>query len=269
MAVTTAAVVGIAATATTTGMSFANARKQRVLAEQARDNANKAMEDARKRLDVNYYDQLAIKKEPYELQREALVSLGGQAVEAGREAGPRNVAATAGRVQMASNEAQADVRTSMNKELSDLSMLSAQEDSRLRDVNTQLDLANVEGAQQAARDAQQARSAAIAQGMEGVTSLVQQGVQMAPLFTQDFGAQKSALGKMTFTPEETAKLPQIGGKPFDPKAITEMNNLQYMNFKRGLSPGQEQMLYWNPQYEQNYNPFNPYRNSYESSKAKE
>lgn len=268
MAVTTAAVVGIAATATTTGMSFANARKQRKLAEDAKRDADKAMAEARRKLDVNYYDQLAVQKEPYELQREALLSQGAQAIQAGVE-GDRGAAATAGRVQMAMNEAQAGVRTGMGKELSDLAKLSAQEDSRLRDVGVQLDLAEVEGAQQAIASAEQARAAAMTQGFQGVTSLAQQGMQMAPLFDQNFGAQKSALGQMTFTADEVSKLPQIDGKPFDPKLIADMNNLQYMNFKRQLSPGQEQMLFWNPQYEQNYNAFDPYRGTFETSIPKQ
>jgi hypothetical protein len=265
MAVTTAVVVGIAATATSAGMSFSQARQQKKLAQQAKQDANEAMAAARKKLQVNYYDQLAVQKEPYELQREALLSQGAQALQAGVEGESRGAAAVAGRVAMAQNEAQAGVRTAMGKEMGDLAKLSAQEDSRLRDIGIQLDLGEVEGAQAAAANAETARANAIAQGMQSVTSLAQQGMQMAPLYDQNFGAQKAALGKMTFTPEQTATLPQIGGQPFDPAAIGQMNNLQYMRFKAGLSPEQQQTLFFNPQYQQNYNPFDPYRGSFESS----
>jgi len=100
MAVTTAAVVGIAATAGTTAMSFTQAGKQRKLQRQAESEAAEAMAAARKKLDVNFYEQLAIQKEPYELEREALLSAGAQAIEAGQES-ERGAAATAGRVMMA------------------------------------------------------------------------------------------------------------------------------------------------------------------------
>jgi hypothetical protein len=72
MAVATAtalAIGGIAVSAAGTGMSFAQANKQKKLQKQAQADAQKAMEEARKKLEVNYYDQLAVQKEPYELER--------------------------------------------------------------------------------------------------------------------------------------------------------------------------------------------------------
>ena len=62
---TALAITSLAATGATTGMSFAQARKQRRLQQQAEDKASQMMSEARKKLEVNYYDQLAIQKEPY------------------------------------------------------------------------------------------------------------------------------------------------------------------------------------------------------------
>jgi vacuolar-type H+-ATPase subunit H len=146
---TIAAGVGLAATAGTTGMSFAQARKQRRLQQDAEDKAAQMMSEARKKLEVNYYDQLAIQKEPYELEREALISAGAQAIEAGKES-ERGAAAVAGRVQMAQQQGQRDIAAAMGQEMLGLEKLSAQEESRLRDVGIQLDLGEVEGAQMAA-----------------------------------------------------------------------------------------------------------------------
>jgi len=106
-----AAGVGMAATAATTTGSFIQAGKQRRLQQQAEADAAKAMADARKKLDVNYYESLAIQKEPYELEREALIAAGAQAIEAGRES-ERGAAAVAGRVQMAQQPRKADFETS-------------------------------------------------------------------------------------------------------------------------------------------------------------
>lgn len=189
MAVTTAAVVGMAATAATTGMSFAQAAKQNKLQKEAQRDAEKAMAEARKKLEVNYYDQLSIQKEPYELQREALLSAGAQAIQAGVES-ERGAAATAGRVQMGMNEAQAQIRSAEGQEMSALEKLSAQESSRLRDVGVNLDLEEAAGAQLAARDAAEAKAQAISQGMAGVTSLGQQVATQIPLYAKSQGAKQ-------------------------------------------------------------------------------
>lgn len=172
-------------------MSFSQAGKQRKMQNQAEADADKAMQEARKRLEVNYYDQLSIFKDPYELQREAAISSGAQAIQAGVES-ERGAAATAGRVQMAQNEAQAGIRTEMGQELSALEKLSATEDARLRDINVQLDLGEVAGAQQKAADAQAAAEAATMQGVQSVGSAIQQGISIVPLYQQSRASKAMA-----------------------------------------------------------------------------
>lgn len=196
MAATTAAVVGIVSGVAGTAMSFAQAAKQQQNIRSAQAKADQAMQEARKKLEVNYYDQLAIQKEPYELQREALLSSGSQAIQAAQE-GDRGAAAAAGRVQMAQNEAQAGVRTAMGKELSDLERLSATEESRLRDIGVQLDMGEIAGAQQAMSDAEQAKAAAMAQGFQGIGQTAQAVSSVVPLYQQSAGSK-------AFTKSESA-----------------------------------------------------------------
>jgi hypothetical protein len=186
---TVAAGIGLATTAGTTAMSFANAGKQRNLMKKAEESAATAMAEARQKLEVNVYDKLAIQKEPYELQREAMLSQGAQAIQAGVES-ERGAAATAGRVQMAANEGQAAIRTAMGQDLQQLEMLSAQEDSRLRDIGVQLDLEEVAGAQLAAANAQELGAQATAQGMQGLTSMASQLAEQAPLFEKSASARQ-------------------------------------------------------------------------------
>jgi hypothetical protein len=152
MAVTTAAVIGIAATVGSTTMSFVQANKQKKAQREAERDADEAMQAAKKKLEVNVYDNLSIQKEAYELEREALLSQGAQSIEAGVES-ERGVAATAGRVQLAQQEGQGAIRTAMGQELSGLDKLSAQEEGRNRDIGVQLDLEEVAGAQLAAANA--------------------------------------------------------------------------------------------------------------------
>jgi len=171
----------LAITGGTAVMSFLGAGEQKAKQGDAEAAAARAMKAARDRLSINYTDKMAIKKEPYELQREALLSQGAMAIQAGAES-DRGAAPTAGKVQMAQNEAQAGIRTEMGKEMTDIEKQQIEEQSRLRDLNTQLDLGQVEGANVAAANASEAAAAANQQGFQGVASTLQQGLSMVPLF---------------------------------------------------------------------------------------
>lgn len=195
MGVATAiAIGGLALSAGSTAASFVQAANQKKNAAQAQRDAEKAMIEARRKLEPNYYAKLAVNKEPYYLQMEAASQEAAQAIEAAREQ-PRGVAATAGRVQMAINEMGGDIRGAMSKEMSELDKLKAQEDSRLRDIGVQLDLEEVAGQQQMAADAQAAAAAATSQGWQGVTSMGQQALQLVPLYMGGGGNTKIAKPK--------------------------------------------------------------------------
>ena len=136
MALTTAtalAVGSIAVSAGSAGMSFVEAGKQRKLQQEAESEAAKALVEARKKLDVNYYANLGINKDPYELEREALVSAGAQAIQAGQES-ERGAAATAGRIQMAQQQGQRQIAGDMGAEMLALDKLTAQEKRLFQDV---------------------------------------------------------------------------------------------------------------------------------------
>lgn len=211
MATTTAMAVGsLAVTAGSTAMSFIGAGKERKKQREAERAAEKAMAEVRKQLSVNYFDQVAIKKEPYELQREALLSQGALAIQAGVESG-RGATSTAGRTQMAMNEAQAGIRTSMGERLDAIEQQSLEEQSRLRDLNAQLTIGEIEGQQQRAANAQEAANAANLQGFQGAASTLQQGISMIPLFTgdgeNDFNNQAAAT--VAPRPQSFSMKPQV------------------------------------------------------------
>jgi len=162
--------IGLGLQAIGMGASFLQAGQQRKAEEAAKRQAERAMAEARKKLEVNYLDALAIQKEPYELEREALLVAGAQAVEAARES-ERGAAAGVGRIQLAQQKGQQAIRSAMGKEMTALDRAAAAEESRLRDVGVQLDLGEVAGAQMAARDAGQAAAAAQTQGFQQLASL--------------------------------------------------------------------------------------------------
>lgn len=172
----------MATTAATTGASFGQAIKQKRMQKQAQREADRAMADARKKLDVNYLEALAIQKEPYELQREATLQAAATAMEGVREGSARGAAAGAGRLALATQQGTSQQRADMSKELQQLQMATAQEEGRLRDIGVQLDLQEVQGAQQAVADAEAAKRQATAQGVQGLISLGSQAIQAVPLY---------------------------------------------------------------------------------------
>ena len=159
MAVATAAIGGLVIAGVSAGASFSQASKQKKLQAQAEQDAAKAMAQARKKLDVNFAEQMSVKKEAYDLEREALLSAGAQATEAGIES-ERGSAATAGRVYAAQQQGQAGVRTAMADELTNIENAVLEEEGRLRDLDVALDLEEVAGNQQKAADAQARAEAA-------------------------------------------------------------------------------------------------------------
>ncbi len=246
---TIAAGVGLATTAATTGMSFAQAGKQRKAMRQAERDADEAMQEARKKLEVNVFDQLSIQKEPYELEREALLSQGAQAIQAGVES-ERGAAATAGRIQMAQQEGQAGIRSAMGQELQGLERLSAQEEGRLRDIGVQLDLEEVAGAQLAAANAQELQAQAMQQGMEGITSMASQVASFAPLYEKSASArQMGRLERQGLRQQDLSagdiqskisKFGNVGGVDFS--QVAGMNRMQYQDFLSKVDPNTLSLL---------------------------
>ncbi len=259
MAVATAAIGGLVIAGVSAGASFSQASKQRKLQQQAEEDATKAMAEARKKLDVNFAEKMSVKKEAYDLEREALLSAGAQATEAGMES-ERGSAATAGRVYAAQQAGQAGVRGAMADEMTNIENSIIEEDGRLRDLDVALDLEEVAGNQQKAADAQARAEQAKQQGIQSTLSAAQSAMSLAPLYSQNISAQKSAVGETIGKVGDTA-MGTVGGGRFEGQTIGTldygaMSNRDFRNFKRNLSDKQQQGLFNNSAYTQAYqNPF--------------
>ena len=191
MAIGTATAIGLGISALSSGMSFAQAGKQRKLQEEAEREAEKAFQEAKNKLDVNYLEGLAIAKEPYELEREALLQTSAAALQAGVEGETRGAAAVAGQALMAQQAGAAGQRAAMSREMQQLQQLAAQEESRLQGARTELDLAEAMGQQQIAADAAEARQAAISSGVEGLAGMGMTFLESAPLFDGKEGLREA------------------------------------------------------------------------------
>lgn len=176
-----AAAASLIATGASTGMSFYQASEQKKKQKEAEAAASLAMQEAKKKLDLNFYKGLGINKEPYELEREAVLSNQASLIQAGVES-KRGVAAVAGAINMANNVDQRNIAGAMGKDLYGLNKLVADENQNLNNQKVDLDLGTARGAQLAARQNETFANQSLMQGFEGVTSLTGQLASMPSLY---------------------------------------------------------------------------------------
>lgn len=208
----TAAVVaaGIGAGTTLYGgaKSFSDASKARKRGEAAQRDLLKSMQEAKRKIDVNVYEQLSIPKEPYELMREAALVQGATGMQAGVEGETRGAAATAGRLQMAQQAQQAGIRTAMGEQMMAIDQLVAEDDARIKQQLAGIALTEAEGAAKAIRDAEEDRANAITQG---VTSLGQIASGLSTAYAEgNFGGgelQKSLEARRSLRQSEGVAAP--------------------------------------------------------------
>jgi hypothetical protein len=153
--------------------SFSDANKARKRGDAAQRAVTKAVEEAKKRIDVNRMEQLSIAKEPYELMREAQLVQGATGLQAGVEGETRGAAATAGRIQMAQGQQQAGIRAAQAQRMDEINRLVAEEDARIDQQLAGIAMEKAAGAQAAMRDAEEDRAAYITQGVGTLGSIAE------------------------------------------------------------------------------------------------
>lgn len=272
MAVGTAlTIASVATTAAGAGMSFAQANKQKKLYEQAQADAAKSMVEAKKAINVNYYEGLTIPTQAYKMEADILKSASAQALEAGREGDQRGVAATAGRVQAANTDAARGIRSDMADELYDLNKLTQTENRDIATKLANLNLAEAQGAQLAAKDAQEARSAAITQGFKSVASLSGQLAGAANLYGKS--DQAKLVGDITKDYEQAVKSGQLGADYLNPDStmmtaqqaiakaggfgdeIANLSEAEFQDYISKLPMDKLQALYRNKSFTDNLSPY--------------
>jgi hypothetical protein len=215
------------------GMSFTNAMKQNKIKDQAEKDADAAMKAARKSLEKNYMDSLAIQKEPYELEREAMLSAGAQATEVARES--ERGAGRVGAIYAQQQQGQRQIASAMGQEMFNLDYLSTQEDTRLRDLNTQLDLGEVEGAQLQAANAEERRQQQLMAGAQGIGNAAATGLDALALYP-NMGKRKQT------APASRSVLEGFSGRRSDLGVVTPSTanyNTSFLPPAESLGQGQE------------------------------
>jgi hypothetical protein len=171
------AISSAAVTAGGTAASFYQAGQQKRKQKKYEAEAQKALNEARGRLSVNYADAMSVFKDPYEQERLAMLSAGAQLSTAAAES-RRGASNAAGTLLANQNAGQQSISNRQGLDLQNIQTAQLEEESRLRDLQSNLDLQELAGQQQAASDAQAAAALANKQGVEGLTNT-------AKILTQD------------------------------------------------------------------------------------
>tara|TARA_B100001250_G_C19612966_1_gene705817 strand:+ start:161 stop:916 length:756 start_codon:yes stop_codon:yes gene_type:complete len=161
------AIIGTTLAVGGAAMNFAQAAKQGKLQRQAEQEADKAMAAARSELEKNFYKGLDINLKSFDRERDPLARQGQQILQAGQEA-DRGAAAVAGRVMLGTQQGEQNITDRQIDSLEKLEQTVAQEESRLATSRARLDLAEVEGAQEAAAEAAKNQAANISAGIQGL-----------------------------------------------------------------------------------------------------
>lgn len=166
------AAIGLGVQALSGVGSFIQAGQRQKEIDKANAAAQKAVEEAKKQIQLKPFEALTISDTPYEQQREKFASQAAQQMETFKELGVQGLRG-AGVLAMAADEAQAKVRDQQIQQLEAIENLKAQDEARAATQLANLSLAEAEGAQLAARDAQTAKAAAFTSGLGAVTGFAE------------------------------------------------------------------------------------------------
>lgn len=191
MAVTTAAVVGIAAGVGSAVKGFSDASKAKNAAAKAEREAKKAMRSARSKAEVDQYAALEVPLDAYEAAFEANLAADRQAVEALQEGDSRQLAAGVGRIGAQQAAEAQQTRMAMGDEMFNLDKMKADSKEAIKQQLIGFDVGEAKMQDQKAYEAEQARKASIQQGISGITQAASSAASLAPLFPKSGGAPKS------------------------------------------------------------------------------
>jgi hypothetical protein len=236
-------IAGLGISAIGTGASFLQAGKQRKAEKKASKAAAAALEEARKRLSVNYMDALSLPMEPREYLNDQMLQQGANIIGAAQE-GERGVGEQAGRIYAQQQDAAEALRAQTSMDLFNIQEKQLNKDSELMYAQANLDIAEAEGAQAAAAQAADAANMATAQGIQGAANTAMLAVESAKLYKKGAPADKGQV----YTPQNMEAPLNLTQRKIGMNMFNDPN--QYTAFNQGR---RFSLLGDNPFFE----PFNP------------
>jgi len=189
MGLETGAIIGISTALASAGASAGQAVSAGQAARKASRNAEIAFDKAMQQLSANQFAGIGLPREAMERQIEANLAAGAELTQAGRES-ERGAAAIAGQVYRGQTEAQREIAGDLGRQLMGLETATAQEEARLSQARANLNLAEAEGAQQAAAQFGAQKDAAITGAFSALQSAGQQYMEGSELYKQGEGARE-------------------------------------------------------------------------------
>ncbi len=186
------AVVGATTSAATAGAASAKAKKA---AREADRIAKKKVEEAKKEIQRMPMQELALDLQGYKAEQEASQVAAAQSIQAAQQAEGRGLAAAVGRTQMADIAQQRAARLDKATDLQKLEMTKAKERQEASDKLANLSLAEAEGAQVAAAEAEKMAEAYKGQAIQSSLQAVQGAANIASAATQSSVNASTAFDK--------------------------------------------------------------------------
>ena len=182
MAVTTAAVVGIAGTVGTAIMSYNQAENAQDAADKAALAAEEDMKRATGRAEIDYYEALTIPIDAYEAAFESTLATDQTSIEALQEGDSRGLAAGVGRVGALSAQRGEATRIAMGQQLSKLERDKLDSKDAINQQLIEMDVSNAREQNMRLRDAEILKANAQRQMIQSVTQGVDSIASVAPFY---------------------------------------------------------------------------------------
>lgn len=211
MAVATATAIAAGTAVAGAALSFKQAADDKRKMLDAGEAAAKYMDDARKKFEVNFAEQLQVPLEGYRMAADMNSQFVAQNVEALRESGQRAILGGVTGLQQQAQQGSEQLRIAMQSDLYSRDKMIADESSRLRDIQGEIDFAEAKGAQEAAADAQTRMSANIQSGMSGLMNAGTKIGEGIDLYNQTSGSEMANKFGENLTGDQKINL----GKRFD------------------------------------------------------
>lgn len=182
MAAVTSVIMGATALAGA-GMNLAGGIKAKKDQRRAEAQADIALQDAKRRIEVNRMEGVQIPLDAYKLQADTLVAMGKQNIEAMQESGQRAVASGAAGLQFATEAASESARQNMAQDIYQRDMSIANNQTDIDRTLANVSLSEAAGAQSAAAQAEERAATMFAGAIKGAGEGAVKIYQGAKLFS--------------------------------------------------------------------------------------
>ena len=170
MAIGTAATIGVGVSAISSGLSFKQAADQSRMASKARKASEKLIADARQKAEKDYYEGLNVPLDAYGEQFAQNMANQQQTIQALQEGDTRNLIGGVQGLTAAAAAANEQTRIGLGQELYANRKMKADSRQNINQQQIQIDVGQATDQQLMARDAEQARAAAMKSGISSAAN---------------------------------------------------------------------------------------------------